>query len=193
MTRTTDDTPFHQRLIGWRIAGWSTAAALLALPAIAMQFSDEVDWTTGDFAMATVILLITGLAAEGGLRLARSWQHLIGFALAIFAAFFTVWSNLAVGIIGDEDASINPRFFTLLAMAIVASILLRFRPRAMATITGILAVSQLALGLAAQRIMPGHDVEWGVLALLAALWFAASLSFHSMARAEARTEAMRNT
>lgn len=192
MPQTNDDTPFHRRLIGWRIAGWSAAAALLALPAIAMQFTDEVDWTTGDFAIATVILLMTGLAAEGGLRLARSWQHLIGFALAIFAAFFTVWSNLAVGIIGAEDAAINPRFFTLLAMAIVASILLRFRARAMATITGILAVSQLALGLAAQRIMPGHDVEWGVLALFAALWLAASISFHSVARAEARAEANRN-
>ncbi len=147
-----------------------------------MQFTEEVDWTGGDFVFAAILLLITGLAAEGGLRLARSWQHLIGFGFATFTAFFTVWSNLAVGIIGDEDAAVNGYFLLLLAIGIVAAIGLRFRARAMSIITGILAISQLALGLAALRMMPGHDVEWGILAFFAALWLAASLSFRAVAK-----------
>ena len=48
---------FVSRLAGWRIAGWSAAAALLALPAIAMQLGAEVDWTVSDFVVAAAILL----------------------------------------------------------------------------------------------------------------------------------------
>ena len=186
MTDSSAQRPMHQRLLGWRIAGWSAAAALVALPAIAMQLTDEVDWTGSDFVFAGVLLLVTGLAAEGGLRLARSWPHLIGFGFATFASFFTVWSNLAVGIIGSEDEAINSHFFTLLGIAIVASILLRFRPRPMSAITGVVAVSQLAVGLAAQRVMPDHEVEWGILLFFASLWLAASLSFRSVDQAEKR-------
>ncbi len=182
MIQSASAAPLHRRLKGWRIAGWSAAAALLALPAIAMQFTQEVDWTAGDFAAAGIILLITGLAAEGGLRLARSWRHLLSFALATFAAFFTVWSNLAVGIIGSEDAAINLGFFAVLAIGIVAAALFRFRARAMSVITGVTGVSQLALGMAALRMIPGHDVEWGVLALFAVLWLASSLAFRLDAR-----------
>lgn len=189
MTAHETSQNVSRSLAGWRVAGWSAAAALLALPAIAMQFTSEVDWTTGDFIFAGVLLLITGLAAEGGLRLARSRQHLIGFGFATFASFFTIWSNLAVGIIGSEDEAINAHFFTLLGVAIVASILLRFRPRPMSVITGVLAVSQVALGLAAQRAMPGHAVEWGILAFFACLWLAASLSFRSVSQAKKKQEA----
>ena len=180
-----DTLPFYRRLAGWRIAGWSAAVALLALPAIAMRFTDDVDWTTGDFVFAGILLLITGLAAEGGLRLARSWQHLIGFGFATFTAFFTVWSNLAVGIIGDEDAAVNGYFLVLLAIGIIAAIGLRFRARAMSIITGVLAISQMSLGLAALRMMPGHQVEWGILVFFAALWLGASLSFRKVASDQA--------
>ncbi len=172
-----DTLPFYRRLAGWRIAGWSAAAALLALPAIAMQLTNEVDWTGSDFVFAAALLLVTGLAAEGGLRLARSWPHLIGFAIATFAAFFTVWSNLAVGIIGAEGEPINLGFFAVLAVGIVAAAITRFRPAALSAITGAMAVSQFALGLAATRAMPGHSVEWGILAFFAILWLSASLAF----------------
>ncbi|MWV27044.1 hypothetical protein [Aurantiacibacter rhizosphaerae] len=185
MMQAENPIPLHRRLAGWRIAGWSAAAALLALPAISMQFGQGADWTGRDFAFAGIMLLVTGLAAEGGLRLARSWPHLLGFALAIFAGFFTVWSNLAVGIIGDEDAAINSGFFAALLIAIIAAALLRFRARAMSIITGLLAVSQIMLGLAARHLMPGHGVEWGILAMFAALWLAASLCFRTEARRQA--------
>ncbi len=182
------DIPFHRRLTGWRIAGWSAAAALLGLPAIAMQFTREVNWTAGDFVVAAAILLLTGLAAEGGLRLARSWPHLIGFALATFAAFFTVWSNLAVGIIGDEGSPVNMGFFAVLALGLLAAATGRFRPRAMLAITGTMSASQILLGLFALVLMPGHAVEWAVLAGFSLLWGGAALAFrqHALhARAQA--------
>lgn len=39
-------------------------AAILAIPLIAMQFTDEVQWSTGDFVMMGAILLSAGLAYE---------------------------------------------------------------------------------------------------------------------------------
>jgi len=173
---------FHRRLAGWRIAGWSAAAALLSLPAIAMFITDEVAWTGSDFIIAGLLLLVTGLAAEGALRLARNWAHLIGYGLTIFTAFLTVWSNLAVGIIGAEAEPINRGFFAILAAGLIAAALARFRARSISTITGIVSVSQLALGLAALRAMPGHGVEWGVLAILALLWLGASLAFRKASK-----------
>ena len=172
---------FHRRLAGWRVAGWSATAALLALPAIAMQVTHEVDWTAGDFVFAAILLGVTGLAAEGALRVSGSWPQLIGYGLATLAAFLTVWSNLAVGIIGEPGGTINLGFFTVLSAGIVAASATRFAPYALAHITGVLAVSQLAIGIAAMQAMPEDNVIWGALALLAALWLGASLAlrFHT--------------
>ena len=46
-----------RRWKGWRIAMWGTAAFLLLLPAVAMQFTSEVDWGPGDFMVMGVMLL----------------------------------------------------------------------------------------------------------------------------------------
>lgn len=178
----TDPIAFHRRLAGWRIAGWSSAAALLALPAIAMQFTSEVDWTGSDFVVAGLLLVATGLAAEFALRMARAWPDLLGFGLAIATAFLTVWANLAVGIIGAEDEPINIGFFAVLACGLLAAAAFRFRRRASSAIAGIMAASQLALGLAAMQVMPGHAIEWGVLAVLALLWMGVSLALRRGAR-----------
>ena len=183
MTDTTIDTrPFHQRLRGLRIAGWCAAAALLALPAIAMGLGADVDWTAGDFVAAGIILTVTGLLAEAALRLSRNWAQLIGFGVAIFMVFFTVWSNLAVGIIGAEGEPVNRGFFIVLAAGLLAAAATRAQPIAMAHITGLVAVSQLAIGVAATQAMPGHAVEWGILAAFAVLWLLASIAFRKAAQ-----------
>ena len=172
---------FNRRLAGWRVACWSAAAALLALPAIAMLFTHEVDWTAGDFAFAAILLGVTGLAAEGALRVSDTWPQLIGYGLAILAALLTVWSNLAVGIVGEPGGAINLGFFAVLFAGVATATVNRFAPRALAHTTGVLAVSQLAMGLAAMQAMPDDDVVWGALALLAGLWLGASLAlrFHT--------------
>lgn len=43
---------------GWRIAGWGSLLALLMLPALAMQITDEV--TAGDFVFAAILLGFVG-------------------------------------------------------------------------------------------------------------------------------------
>lgn len=82
----------------WRLIGWGGAAALLALPAVAMQFTREVNWTGSDFLVFGAMLLVAG----GGIELATrarlgSGGKLIAIA-GVIAAFLLVWVELAVGI-----------------------------------------------------------------------------------------------
>ncbi|WP_207759190.1 hypothetical protein [Sandarakinorhabdus cyanobacteriorum] len=80
-----------------RRAGWSMAAGLLALPAIAMQFSTEVNWGPEDFVAAALLLGITGLGLEVAAALPRrSWRR--RGAIITLAALLLVWAELAVGI-----------------------------------------------------------------------------------------------
>jgi hypothetical protein len=71
---------------------------LLSVPLIAMQFTDEVKWSTFDFIVAGILLVGTGLAVEFVLRTIRSTQKRILLCGCILFALFLVWAELAVGI-----------------------------------------------------------------------------------------------
>src|SRR3954453_822331 len=93
----------HRPWNGWRIARWTVATTLLAVPALAMQVSDEVNWSVGDFVFAGVIIAGTALLYEGVTKLSDSLFYRAGAMVALAAAFMLIWINLAVGIIGSED------------------------------------------------------------------------------------------
>lgn len=79
--------------------GWSLAALLLALPAVAMRFTDEVQWTALDFVVFGGLLLVTGLALEAIARWIRSPRHRMGLASLALLAFLLAWAQGAVGLI----------------------------------------------------------------------------------------------
>lgn len=169
-------------LNGWRIAGWGSLLALLMLPALAMQMTHEVNWTGSDFVFAAVLFGFVGTVVELAARFAGPGAPRIGYILAGLTAFFTVWSNAAVGIIGDED-TVNIFFFLMVVAALIAGIVVRFRPAAMRWIAVLLALGQYAVGVAALSLMPGHAVEWGFLTVFALLWLSAAWCFHRAAAA----------
>jgi hypothetical protein len=166
-------SPRAPLLNGWRIAGWGSLLALLMLPALAMQITGEVNWTSEDFVFAAILLGFLGTVVELAARFARPGAPRIGYLIAGFTAFFTFWSNAAVGIIGDED-SVNIFFFLMVAGAILAAMVVRFRPVAMRWIAVLLAIGQYAVGVAALWMMHGHAVEWGFLTIFAVLWLTAA-------------------
>jgi hypothetical protein len=86
----------------WRVAGWGAAAAVLLLPLVAMQFTDEVAWDAADFALAGALVVGAGLLYELAARMTarRAYRTAIGLALA--AAVFLVWLDAAVGIVGNN-------------------------------------------------------------------------------------------
>lgn len=82
----------------------SAVAVLLLIPFIAMQFTDEVQWTFFDFAVAAVLLLGTGLLSELILRkVTRLWTRFLTLAF-LFAVLLLVWIELAVGVFGTPFA-----------------------------------------------------------------------------------------
>ncbi len=56
------------RLKVLRFVVWSVIAALLLAPLAAMQLSNEVSWTAGDFAVAAALLALIGLSFEAIMR-----------------------------------------------------------------------------------------------------------------------------
>jgi len=90
----------NKRLIGIMI----TAALLLLIPLIAMQFTDEVNWTLFDFVVAGALLLGTGLMCELAIRKIHKMKYRIAICVALLAVFLLIWAELAVGIFGTPFA-----------------------------------------------------------------------------------------
>jgi len=82
----------------------SSVAALLLLPAIAMQFTDEVSWSLMDFVVAAFLLLGSGLLFDLILRKVKKRKHRIAIALSLFILLLLLWAELAVGLFGSPIA-----------------------------------------------------------------------------------------
>ncbi|MDC0886972.1 hypothetical protein OAS19_04195 [Altererythrobacter sp.] len=74
------------------------AALLLATPLAAMQFTREVQWSFGDFAVFAGMLAILGLLLELAARLGATTRMRALLAGGAVAVFLLVWAQLAVGL-----------------------------------------------------------------------------------------------
>lgn len=90
----------NKRLIGILLA----VAFILLIPFIAMQFTDEVNWTLFDFLIAGGLLLGTGLVIELVLRTVTKRVHRITICAAMIILLLLIWAELAVGIFGTPIA-----------------------------------------------------------------------------------------
>lgn len=82
----------------------SVIASILAIPLIAMQFTNEVNWTLSDFVIAGILLLSTGLAIELVIRNLKTGTLRTVILVVILLALFLIWAELAVGIFGTPFA-----------------------------------------------------------------------------------------
>ena len=170
----------------WRIAGWSIPVLLLMLPAVAMQFTSEVNWTGSDFIFAAVLFGSVGLAFELIVRASDSLAFRFGAALAVIAAFLTVWVNGAVGMIGSEDNPYNFVFGGVLFIALIGSVLARFEPRGMALAMTTTAIAQVVAGAVGLPTDPrGAAFSMG----FGGLWLLSAALFWNSAREQGRADA----
>jgi hypothetical protein len=163
-----------RRWIPWRIVGWSIPALLLLLPLVAMRYTDEVNWTGFDFVVAAMLFGSVGLAFELIVRKSRSLAYRSGAALAIVAAFLTIWVNGAVGMIGSEGNPYNLLFGGVLAIALIGAIVARFEAAGMALAMIAAAIAQAAVaafGLSADLLGAVLSMAFAAPWLLAALLF----------------------
>ena len=77
----------------------SAIGILLAIPAVAMQFSDEVHWTLWDFLVAAVFLSIFAALLLYIRNNVGSRKLRILLYLASIFVFLAIWAELAVGVI----------------------------------------------------------------------------------------------
>ncbi|MBK8982106.1 MAG: hypothetical protein IPM38_07230 [Ignavibacteria bacterium] len=77
---------------------------LLLIPLIAMQFSDEVNWTAFDFLVMGILLTGAGLMCEFILRKVTKTGYKIVLTAAVVGSFLLIWIELAVGIFGTPFA-----------------------------------------------------------------------------------------
>lgn len=163
----------------WRIAGWGLAAGLLLLPAVAMRYTDEVNWTASDFVFAAVLLGGVGLGAEFLVRRSALPAYRLAAVLALLAAFFNVWVNGAVGMIGSEDNPYNLLFLAVIGIAAVGAIAARFRAAGMASAMLVAGTAHLLVAAFGMTT----DLRGSVLSMvLGALWLGSAALFARAAR-----------
>lgn len=173
--------PRAPHLPGWRLLMWGGAAALLSLPLIAMQFTDEVNWSPFDFLVFGAMLAVACGGGELAVRLSRGNRlYRVGAFAAIAGGFLLVWVNLAVGFIGSENNPANLMYAGVLGIGVLGACIGRFRPRGMARAMLATAAAQLAAGVIAQ--VNGMEHPWPATAVFTALWLGSAGMFARAAR-----------
>ncbi len=77
---------------------------LLLIPFIAMQLTEEVNWTFFDFIVMGTLLILTGIILEVVLRKVTQTKYRILICGIAILGFLLVWAELAVGIWGTPFA-----------------------------------------------------------------------------------------
>ncbi len=73
---------------------------LLIIPLIAMQLTDEVEWSLFDFIIMGTLLSITGMMGEIIFKKVKKYEHRVILYLVVIIIFFLIWAELSVGIFG---------------------------------------------------------------------------------------------
>jgi len=166
----------------WRVAVWGAAGSLLLLPLVAMQFTDEVDWTGGDFLVMGAMLAAACGTWELGLWLSDNRAYRAAVAVAALGALLMTWINLAVGIIGNEGNPLNLLFFAVIAIGIVGALAARFRPLGLAAALVAMAGAQALVGVATLFV---HGKTATLSGCFTVVWLLAAGLFARAARQDA--------
>lgn len=140
-----------------RVIGWSGAILLLLTPLAAMQFTDEVNWTPGDFIAAAFLLAATGGAMEAVFRVSPRWDYRFAGGIAAGSGLMLVWAALAVGITGAESEPVNLLYAAVLSVLVAGAFIVRLQADGMArtmiaaaAVQAIIIVIALAVGYGAE-------------------------------------------
>lgn len=82
----------------------ASASTLLLIPLLAMQFTNEVNWSVSDFIIMGGLLFGTGLLCELIMRKVKSVTNRIIICGAVLFVFFLIWVELAVGLFNTPFA-----------------------------------------------------------------------------------------
>jgi len=177
-----------RRGVRWRVIAWSSAAIILMVPLLAMQFTDEVVWGLGDFAIFGALLAGVGVTFELATRKASTTTYRSAVGVALGAAFVLVWVSSAVGVIGAEHNDANLMYVGVLIVGVVGALVARFKPHGMVRALLATALAQLLVAVIALTTgMGSTGPSWplDIIALtgfFAALWLLSAWLFRKAAR-----------
>ncbi len=81
-----------------------TPAVLLCIPLLGNMFSEEFDWSPGDFVIGAVLLFGTAFIIDLIQRIVKNKTYKILLGGAVLILLLLVWAELAVGIFGTPFA-----------------------------------------------------------------------------------------
>jgi hypothetical protein len=175
---------FKKSILGVALA----TVIILLVPLVAMQFTNEVDWSVFDFIIMGALGFGTGLAYVLISRFSSNIVYRTAIGLAIGTTFFMIWANLAVGLIGAGPNPGNLMYMAVVAVVIIGSILSHFSPggmeRAMyATALALMLLAVIALS-ANMNEYPGSSVTEiiGVNGFFAMLFVISGILFRHVAQ-----------
>lgn len=134
---------------------------MLLIPLVAMQFTDEVNWTLFDFVVAWFLLFGSGLAYKLVSIRINNFRFRSAVGLAVVTSLFLVWVNLAVGMIGSENNPANDLYFGVILIGFGGSIIARFRPQGLAITMFAMAFGQFLVPVIALMIWK-PEIDFGV-------------------------------
>lgn len=86
------------------IAIYTVAALILSIPLVAMQFTNEVNWSAFDFAVAGILLFVSAFGINVILNSVRiNSMRFLCVALLVITLIL-IWAELAVGIFNSPWA-----------------------------------------------------------------------------------------
>ena len=172
-----------------RLLMWGVAVFLLALPAVAMQFTPQVQWGPLDFATMGALLAFACGAVEMGARMSGNRAYRAGVGLAVLTGFLLIWANLAVGVVGHDGNPANLMFAGVLAIAVGGALIARGEAYGMAVAMGAAALAQVGAHVVAYAGDLGSEEPntRGLVLFIglgfAAMWAASAVSFRIAAPA----------
>jgi hypothetical protein len=164
------------------VALLAAATGVLALPAVGMLVSKDVQWSPFDFAIAGVLLYGAALAFEFIAQKGNSAAYTAAVALGGITTLGLIWVNLAVGFIGSEDNPANAMYLAVLIVGLLGMIITRLEARGMTKVLFTAAGIQMLVPVVALMVWP-NDFSPGVVqvfflnAVFATFWTASGLLF----------------
>lgn len=173
-----------------RRVGWSLAALILLLPLVGSQFSDDVNWSVGDYLFAGIVLGGTGLLFELAIRRSTDNAYRFGVLVALGTGFLLTWINAAVGIVGSGANTANALYFSILAIALSGCWVAGFQAKGMSATMFATAAAQGLLTVLTVAFDWGHSEDrtaqiLGFNAFFIGLWWAAGMLLRSSAQLSA--------
>ena len=83
---------------------YSIPFVILSIPLMAMQFTEEVNWTISDFLVMGILLFTTVFTIDFVLKKFKTLKSQLILIVGIVVLLALVWAELAVGIFGSPLA-----------------------------------------------------------------------------------------